>query len=73
MRLRWPGRKKELVSPMTSVGRSLAPAAGFSPLELERAGLTEVEARRLGLNVDTSRASALGSNVMQLERLLGKR
>jgi ribosomal protein L13E len=55
---------------MESAGREMRPAAGFSLLELERAGLSEEQAERRGLIIDRNRRSALGMNVAQLKRLL---
>ena len=54
--------------PVTLAGRSIVPATGYSRLELERAGLTEEYAGRLGLVVDAERKTMVGSNVMQLRR-----
>ncbi len=56
--------------PMLVYGRRAAPAAGFSPGELAEAGLDEQTARRLGLSVDQSRLSSLGSNVAKLREFL---
>ena len=42
---------------------------GYSLLELERAGITEEQAVAAGLPIDRERTSALGSNVMELEKL----
>ena len=56
--------------PVYIYGRRAAPAAGFSPAELAEAGLDEESARGLGLPVDASRLSALGSNVEQLRDFL---
>lgn len=56
--------------PVLVYGRRTAPAAGFSPAELAEAGLEEEQARRLGLPVDSSRLSSLGSNVSQLRDFL---
>jgi len=55
--------------PVTLAGKSVVRAKGYSLLELERAGLTEEDADRLGLPVDEDRKSMVGSNVMQLRRL----
>ena len=55
--------------PVTLAGKSIVPASGYSRLELERAGLTEKDADRLGLAVDPERRSMVGANVMQLRRL----
>jgi ribosomal protein L13E len=40
------------VGPIIAMGKSVARAKGYSPLELERAGLTEAGAERLGIPVD---------------------
>lgn len=56
--------------PARIYGRRVAPAAGFSLGELAEAGLDEESARRLGLPVDPSRLSSLGSNVSRLRRYL---
>ena len=58
------------LAPMESAGREMRPAAGFSLLELERAGLSEEQAEQRGLVIDRKRRSALGMNVAQLKRLL---
>ena len=58
------------IAPMESAGRETRPAAGFSLLELERAGMSEEEAEQRGLVIDRRRNSALGVNVAQLKRLL---
>jgi ribosomal protein L13E len=44
-------------------------APGYSRLELERAGLTQADAERMGIPVDTERRSMIGSNVIQLRLL----
>ena len=53
--------------------RSLVQAKGDSVLELERAGIDGPTARRLSIPVDPVRASALGSNVLQLHQFLAWR
>jgi ribosomal protein L13E len=60
------------LGPIDLVGRKASPtlAKGYSPLELERAGLTVRRARELGLPVDAERASGVGANVLRLRRLL---
>jgi ribosomal protein L13E len=58
------------IGPITLVGRSVARARGYSMLELERAGITEAQARELGLAIDRERKSMVGSNVLQLRTLL---
>ena len=58
------------VSPITLAGKSILPAKGYSPTELERAGVTEEDAQRLDLAVDRDRKTMVGANVMQLRRLI---
>jgi len=55
---------------MLVYGRRPAPAQGFSPAELAEAGLDQERARALGLPVDSSRMSSLGSNVSRLREYL---
>ena len=62
--------KSAPLAPMESAGRETKAAAGFSLLELERAGLSEEQAEKRGLVIDRKRRSALGINVAQLKRLL---
>ena len=57
------------VGPITLVGKTIIRARGYSPLELERAGLTRADAARLGVPVDPTRRSMVGTNVLQLKRL----
>lgn len=45
------------------------PRAGYSLLELERAGLSEPRARALGIPIDRTRPSALGTNIAELTGL----
>ncbi len=66
---RWFNRTHVRLEPRASSGREVAFAAGYSALELERAGITEEQAIAAGVAIDRSRSSALGSNVMQLQRL----
>jgi ribosomal protein L13E len=63
------------LGPIEIVGRKADAtlAKGYSPLELERAGLTVTRARELGLPVDPERASGVGANVMRLRRQLASR
>jgi ribosomal protein L13E len=62
------------LGPIDLVGRAEAVlAAGYSPLELERAGLTVERALALGLRVDPSRSHGVGANVMRLRRELASR
>ena len=66
-----PKRKAPKVfAPSTIDGRKLAPAVGFSLLELERAGMTLEQAEDFGLRIDRDRVSALADNVSLLQRLL---
>lgn len=51
-------------------GRRAIPATGFSPGELRDAGLSQEQARRLGLKVDPERMSSLGNNVESLREYL---
>jgi ribosomal protein L13E len=63
------------LGPIDLVGRKAEAmlAKGYSPLELERAGLTVTRARELGLAVDATRTSGVGANVMRLRRQLASR
>ena len=63
------------MGPIDLVGRKAQAtlAAGYSPLELERAGLTLDRARELGIPVDPARSSGVGANVMRLRRQLASR
>jgi ribosomal protein L13E len=65
----WFRRTEVRLEPRSIAGREVAFAAGYSVLELERAGVTEEQASVAGLVIDRERTSALGSNVMQLEQL----
>lgn len=66
----WFDRTNVRLEPRATSGREVAFAAGYSVLELERAGITEEQAIAAGLAIDRTRSSALGSNVMQLQHLL---
>jgi len=59
------------VGPIDLVGRKASSilAAGYSLLELERAGLTLEQGRELGLPIDTERTNGVGANVMRLREL----
>ena len=65
----WFERTQVRLRPRATSGREVAFAAGYSLLELERAGITEAQASAAGLAIDRERLSALGSNVMQLQKL----
>ena len=56
--------------PLLIYGRRTAPAAGFSLLELEDAGISRNAATEFGLKVDTERMSSLGANVENLKTFL---
>ena len=72
--LRWLAADEESITEPKSVsGRQVGVADGFSLLELERAGLSEREAEELGLKIDRTRRTSLGSNLVQLERFLSHR
>jgi ribosomal protein L13E len=66
---RWFARTNVRLEPRAISGREVAFTEGYSLLELERAGITEDQAVAAGLTIDRARNSALGSNVMQLEKL----
>ena len=66
---RWFARTDVRLEPRTISGREVSFADGYSLLELERAGITEAQAAAAGLTIDRERTSALGSNVMELEKL----
>lgn len=66
---RWFTRTDVRLEPRTISGREVAYTDGYSLLELERAGITQAQAVAAGLTVDRGRTSALGSNVLQLEKL----
>jgi ribosomal protein L13E len=57
------------LAPQANVGREVAYVSGYSLLELERAGITAEQAIEAGLSIDRIRNSALGSNVIQVEKL----
>jgi hypothetical protein len=67
--LAWFGRTDVRLEPRAISGREVAFTEGYSLLELERAGMTEDQAVAAGLTIDRARNSALGSNVLQLEKL----
>ena len=66
---RWFTRTHVPLQPRATSGREVHRAIGYSPLELERAGISEAQAITAGLAIDRKRRSALGSNVMQLQKL----
>lgn len=66
---RWFARTDVRLEPRTISGREVSFTDGYSLLELERAGISEAQAAAAGLTIDRERTSALGSNVMELERL----
>ena len=63
------------IGPIDLVGRrgEMALAKGYSPLELERAGLTVEKARELGIPIDPARTTGVGANVLRLRRQLASR
>ena len=65
---RWFTRTDVRLEPRTISGREVAFTNGYSLLELERAGITDAQAVAAGLTIDRHRTSALGSNVLQLEK-----
>ena len=60
------------VGPIDLVGRRAEAtlAAGYSLLELERAGLTLEKARELHIPIDTERTTGVGANVLRLWQLM---
>ena len=58
--------------PVDLAGRKAdtVPARGYSQLELKRAGLSEEQARVLGLPLDLKRRTGIGANVMRLRELV---
>jgi ribosomal protein L13E len=66
---RWFARTQVKLAPQATLGREVPYVASYSLLELERAGLTAEQAIAAGVPVDRKRNSALGSNVIQLEKL----
>ena len=60
------------VGPIDLVGRKAQSilAAGYSLLELERAGLTLDKGRALGIPIDTERTNGIGANVLRLRELI---
>ena len=66
---RWFARTEVKLAPQATMGREVPYVSGYSLLELERAGITAEQAIEAGLSIDRARNSALGSNVIQLEKL----
>jgi len=66
---RWFARTQVRLAPRATLGREVPYVASYSLLELERAGLTAEQAIAAGVAIDRKRNSALGSNVIQLEKL----
>ncbi len=66
---RWFARTEVRLAPQATLGREVPYVASYSLLELERAGLTVEQAIAAGVAIDRKRNSALGSNVIQLEKL----
>ena len=66
---RWFARTEVNLAPQATLGREVPYVASYSLLELERAGLTAEQAIAAGVAIDRKRNSALGSNVIQLEKL----
>jgi ribosomal protein L13E len=62
-------RTQVRLAPQATLGREVPYVASYSLLELERAGLTAEQAIAAGVAIDRKRDSALGSNVIQLEKL----
>ncbi len=58
--------------PVVRAGRTSCPAAGYSALELERAGIPLECAERMGLPIDRARRSAIGTNIVELEGWRGR-
>jgi ribosomal protein L13E len=65
----WFARPQVRLVPQATLGREAPYVTGYSLLELERSGLTIEQAIAAGLTIDRARDSALGSNVVQLEKL----
>ena len=66
---RWFARTQVRLAPQATLGREVPYVASYSLLELERADLTAEQAIAAGVAIDRKRNSALGSNVIQLEKL----
>lgn len=62
-------RTQVRLAPQATLGREVPYVASYSLLEVERAGLTAEQAIAAGVAIDRKRNSALGSNVVQLEKL----
>lgn len=48
----------------------VARTAGYSPIELRRAGMSEELARARGIPIDANRKTGIGANVMRLRELI---
>ena len=74
MRSRNAVAKLLAIGPIDLVGRraDATPARGYSPLELERAGLTTEKARELGIPIDPDRTTGIGANVLRLRQLAAR-
>jgi ribosomal protein L13E len=66
---RWFARTQVRLAPQATLGREAPYVASYSLLEIERSGLTAEQAIAAGVAIDRKRNSALGSNVIQLEKL----
>ena len=62
-------RTQVRLAPQATLGREVPYVASYSLLDVERAGLTAEQAIAAGVAIDRKRNSALGSNVVQLEKL----
>lgn len=63
------------LGPIDLVGRKARAtlAAGYSIIELERAGLTVEKGRELGIPIDPGRTNGIGANVMRLREIVASR
>ncbi|HUQ49251.1 MAG TPA: ribosomal protein L13e [Terriglobales bacterium] len=68
---RWQRRfDRSLPEAIYVYGRRAVKAAGFSPAELEEAGISVEDAKAVGLKVDAQRMNSLGANVESLREFL---